>query len=185
MSNEPTDHLALLLLDLQDPFLAAIPDADLLLRRTTFALEAARLFGLSVGATEQVPDKLGPTTAAIRSNLPNERAIFPKTTFSGFGAEGLQFWLQSQEIDHLLLAGIETPVCVYQTALEALHEDIGVTVLSDCVGQRRSADRSPVLEQLGRMEAHVLPSETIFYSLLASASDSRFRDFTRLVKAYS
>ena len=82
----------------------------------------------------------------------------------------------------MLLAGIETSICIYQTALQALSANIGVTLLSDCISERRIEDRAPVLEQLLSMDAHVLPSETIFYSLLGSAEHPQFREFNKLVK---
>jgi len=56
-------------------------------------------------------------------------------------------------------------------------------LLSDCVSQRRGDDRAAVLQQLLNMEAHILPAETVFYSLLGSAEHPHFREFTRLVKA--
>ncbi|MFT5837465.1 MAG: hypothetical protein ACI9ZV_000970, partial [Candidatus Azotimanducaceae bacterium] len=64
MSN-PTNHLGLLLIDFQDVFLKAIPDRERLLQRTTFALKAAELLGVSVAATEQLPEKLGATTTTL------------------------------------------------------------------------------------------------------------------------
>ncbi|MGB0257161.1 MAG: cysteine hydrolase family protein, partial [Coraliomargarita sp.] len=94
-------------------------------------------------------------------------------------------WIETSQIDHLLLIGIETSICIYQTAVQALGNGTGVTLLSDCIGERRPQDRQAVLTQLLSMDAHVLPSETIFYSLLGSAKHPKFREFTQLVKAHS
>lgn len=181
--SDPTNHLGLLLIDFQDVFLKAIPDSERLLQRTTFALKAAELLGVAVAATEQLPDKLGGTTDALTSIWDENTPVFDKSSFSAFEADGLQRWIEANQIDHLLIAGIETSICVYQTAIQALGEDTGVTLLSDCIGERRLEDREPVLKQLLSMEAHVLPSETIFYSLLGSAEHPKFREFTQLVKA--
>lgn len=181
MSN-PANHLGLLLIDFQDVFLKAIPDRERLLKRSTFAVKAAELLGVSVAVTEQVPEKLGSTTEALSSAWDVDTPVFDKSAFSAFEAEGLQRWIESKQIDHLLIAGIETSICVYQTALQALGADIGVTLLSDCISERRLEDRAPVLEQLLAMDAHILPSETIFYSLLGSTEHPQFREFTQLVK---
>ena len=181
MSN-PSKHLGLLLIDFQDVFLKEIPDRERLLRRSTFALKAAQLLGVSVAVTEQIPEKLGATTRALSSYLEVNAPIFEKSAFSAFEAEGLQRWIESKQIDHLLLAGIETSICIYQTALQALSADNGVTLLSDCISERRNEDRAPVLEQLLSMDAHILPSETIFYSLFGSAEHPQFREFNKLVK---
>lgn len=181
MSN-PSEHLGLLLIDFQDVFLKEIPDRERLLKRSTFALKAAELLGVSVAVTEQIPEKLGATTEVLRSYWDVNTPVFDKSAFSAFDAEGLHRWIESNLIDHLLLAGIETSICIYQTALQALGADIGVTLLSDCISERRLEDRAPVLEQLLSMDAHILPSETIFYSLLGSAEHPHFREFNELVK---
>ena len=181
MSN-PSEHLGLLLIDFQDVFLKEIPDRERLLKRSTFALKAAELLGVSVAVTEQIPEKLGATTEVLRSYWDVNTLVFDKSAFSAFEAEGLNRWIESNQIDHLLLAGIETSICIYQTALQALSADIGVTLLSDCISERRLEDRAPVLEQLLSMDAHILPSETIFYSLLGSAEHPKFREFNELVK---
>lgn len=180
--SDPTNHLGLLLIDFQDVFLKAIPDSERLLRRTTFALKAAELLGVAVAATEQLPEKLGGTTEALTSVWDENTPVFDKSAFSAMEAGGLHRWVEANQIDHLLIAGIETSICVYQTAIQALGEDTGVTLLSDCISERRAEDREPVLKQLLSMEAHVLPSETIFYSLLGSAEHPKFREFTKLVK---
>ena len=183
--SDPINHLGLLVVDLQDVFLKTIPHAETLLKRCSFAIEAAQLLGCKVAVTEQLPDKLGGTNEQICSVLPQYTPSFEKSAFSALEAEGVTRWIETGQIDHLLLIGIETPICIYQTAVQALGNGTGVTLLSDCISERRPQDHAAVLTQLLSMDAHVLPSETIFYSLLGSATHSKFKDFTALVKAYS
>ena len=181
MSN-PVNHLGFLLIDFQEKFLQVMPDREILIKRTCFALKAAELLGISVGATEQLPEKLGDTTTDLSKFWNSKTHIFKKNTFSALDAGGISRWLEAEQIDHLLIAGIESSVCVYQTAVHALSLDLGVTILSDCISERRIEDRSPVLKQLLTMQAHVLPCETVFYSLLGSTMHPKFREFTQLVK---
>lgn len=181
MSN-PINHLGLLCIDLQDAFLKAIPEQAALLRRCRFAIEAAELLGVTVAATEQLPEKLGATSEALTGIWSEDTPVFSKSAFSALEADGLQRWIESNQIDHLLLMGIEVPICIYQTAVQALGSDLGITLLSDCVGQRRAEDREPVFRQLLSMDAHILPAETIFYSLLGDASHPKFKAYTQLVK---
>lgn len=179
----PIDHLGLLCIDLQTSFLKVIPQPEQLLRRCRFALEAAQLLGVSIAVTEQIPEKLGPSHPDLSAIWPETTPVFSKSNFSALAAGGLHRWLEANHIEHLLLIGIEVPICIYQTAVQALGDDLGVTVLSDCVSQRRNDDRAAVFQQLLKMEAHILPAETVFYSLLGSAEHPDFREFTRLVKA--
>ena len=180
--SDPINHLGLLCIDMQEAFLKAVPNQETLLHRCRFALQAAQLLGVSVAATEQLPEKLGATHPGLAQLWPEDTPVFPKSGFSALAADGLPRWIEANQIDHLLLIGIEVPICVYQTAVQALGDDLGVTLLSDCVSQRRGEDREAVFQQLLAMEAHILPSETIFYSLLGGADHPNFRDFTKLVK---
>ena len=182
-SSEILDAVALLVVDMQDAFLNVMPDRDAVLRRTALAIEAARAFGIKVIFTEQAPAKLGPTHADLLALAPEAR-VFAKNEFSALLAEGLQEYLRRINVYHLLLAGIETPICIYQTALHAQDNDLDVTLLSDCTTGRRPEDCVIVMEALSRAECHVLPAETVFYSMLGSSLNPRFAHFTRIVKRY-
>lgn len=176
-------RVLLLVVDLQPVFLAAVRDGAAVRQRAAFAIEAARGLGLPVALTEQVPEKLGGTAPELRG-LATDAPVFAKSSFSAWGAPGLREWVEEREIEHVLLAGIETPVCVYQTALGALAEERQVTLLSDCLGARRPDDAGTVLAHLARLGCHPLPSETVFYSILESTRHPFFREFTQLVKRY-
>jgi nicotinamidase-related amidase len=183
MTAAPAATPLLLCLDLQPAFLAAIPDSQRLHWRCSFALEAAAGLGLPIIFTEQVPAKLGPTAEDLLALAPNP-AVFSKDAFSALAHAPLQKHLQAAAARHLLIAGLETPICIYQTARDALAAGYAVTLLSDCVGARRQDDADAVLAQLRHAGATVLPAETVFYSLLAGATHPFFRELTQLVKKY-
>lgn len=178
----PADTL-LLCVDMQPVFIAAMEKPAEVQRRCAFALAAAVGLGVPVAFTEQVPQKLGGTAPELRALAPDAPA-WAKTTFSAFADPAIHAELQARQVRHVLLCGIETPVCVYQTAIAALGEDIHVTVLSDAVGARRPDDARTCLEALARLGAHVLPAETVFYALLGDVSHPFFRSYTRLVKSH-
>lgn len=175
----------LLAVDLQPTLLAGMPDGEDSLRRACFAVSAAAGLGLPVVFTEQVPAKLGPTAAALPVLAPGA-PVFGKDSFSALADDAVRAeLLDRRQVGHLLLCGIETPVCIYQTALDALRAGIDVTLLNDAVGARRPDDAAACLEALRAAGVNVLPSETVFYALLGSARHPFFRDYTRLVKAYA
>jgi nicotinamidase-related amidase len=175
------DGALLVVIDMQPGFLKAIPGGDAVTRRCAFAISAAALVGMPVAFTEQVPAKLGPTDPALVALAPSA-AVFAKDTFSACNDTGFASALERRGTTHLLLAGIETPVCVFQTALGALGRGLQVTILSDAIGARRAGDAADVLRYLATKGCHILPSESVFYSVLGGATHSRFREFTALVK---
>jgi nicotinamidase-related amidase len=186
MPSDPpaTAALALLCLDVQPTFLKAIPGASEIQRRCAFAIQAAAGLDLDVIFTEQVPQKLGPTAPDLLA-LAATPLVFGKTTFSALAHAPLADALRARGVQHLLLCGIETPVCIYQTAIDAVHADMHVTLLADCTGARRTDDAAVCLEALARAGVHVLPSETVFYSLLRGADHPFFKTYTQLVKRHS
>jgi nicotinamidase-related amidase len=174
---------ALLVIDVQPPFLAAVAEGDAVRARCRLAVAAARLLGVPVLLTEQAPGKLGATDPSVLAAAGEAPPTFPKEAFSALRAPGLAEALRDLRADHLLLAGVEGPVCVHQTAVQALAEDLGVTLLGDAIGARRPGDQAMAFESLRRAGAHVLPVETVFYSMLGGSDHPRFREFTALVKA--
>lgn len=188
MTSQPPsalDDTLLLCMDMQPAVIGAVANGAAILRRCEFAVAAAAGLGLPIGFTEQVPQKLGATAPSLLALGPRA-PVWGKQAFSALGdAEIRKALLETRAVRHLLICGIETPICVYQTAVAALADEVLVTVLSDCVGARRADDAADCLNALARHGAHVLPSETVFYSLLRDTTHPYFRDFTRLVKSHS
>jgi nicotinamidase-related amidase len=177
-------HLGLLVLDVQASFLKVFTEPDPFVKRVAFCVETANLFGIPTLFTEQRPEVLGHTIEEIACLNPDSPRV-SKTSFSAFNEPAIAEWIERNSIHHLLITGLETPVCVYQSALDALNQDLEVTLLCDAVGARRSEDAAAVLASLRIHGAHVLPAETIFYSILRDSKHPLFKEFTALVKKYS
>lgn len=173
----------LLCIDLQPAFLAAISDGTRVAHRSAFAVESAKGLGLPILFTEQVPAKLGPTDPALLALAAPAEAL-AKDSFSALSDEKISRRLQEAGIDRLLICGIETSVCVYQTALAALRNEYQVTILTDCVGARRPNDAAVALAALAKAGCDLLPAETVFYAALHDARHPFFRTYTGLVKKY-
>ncbi|MGY8695327.1 MAG: isochorismatase family protein, partial [Verrucomicrobiia bacterium] len=131
--------VALLVLDAQDCFIDTLHDKPGFLSRCTFAIDAAQALGITTLFTEQVPNKLGHTNAKLLRRAQSPK-LFHKESFSALSAPGIESFLRDNEIYHLLVCGLETPICVYQTGLQAVDEDIDVTFLVDALGCRRAED---------------------------------------------
>jgi nicotinamidase-related amidase len=182
--NGTADNMLLLCIDLQPVFLATVADGARVARRTAFAIESARGFGVPVLFTEQVPAKLGGTEPSLLALVAPPAEAVGKDTFSAFSDEKICRRLQEIGPDHLLLCGLETSVCVYQTAMAALRNEYQVTILTDCVGGRRAEDGVTALAALAKAGCELLPAETVFYTLLHDARHAFFKPFTALVKKY-
>ncbi len=181
----PFSGALLLCVDLQQVFLNAIPDGPQLVRRCSFAVQAAKGLGIPIAFTEQVPQKLGGTLPELTKLAPNAK-LFGKATFSALADDGIRDAIRAMDIEHLIICGLETSICVYQTALDALDAQLQVTILSDGVSARRPADAQVCLDALrARNHVFVLPSETVFYSMLQNVKHPFFKTFTQLVKDHA
>jgi len=182
MSESPVPHLALLVVDVQPTFLKALPDAEAFLRRCALAVGAARLLGIPVFFTEQVPAKLGGTHPDLLQSAGPSAVVVSKTAFSALAGDELATALSSQGINNLLIGGLEGPVCVYQPAVDALRLEMGVTLLADAITARRPADQETCFSMLRHHGVTILPVETVFYAMVHDAQSPHFRAFTELVK---
>jgi len=178
-----TTNSVLIVVDVQDKLLALISRTPILLLNLSFLLDSAKLLGVPVLATEQYPKGLGPTSASISERLP--KPIAEKTAFSCFGAA--EFCSQIAGIDRskAIVVGIETHVCVMQTALDLLERDFRVTIPVDAVAARGTIDHDSALRRMERAGALLTTCETIVFEWLGSASSPAFKAASGLVQERS
>ena len=164
----PLKGLAVLAIDLQPVFLEVVEDSNNFFKSCRFLFETVELLGLPLYLTEQVPAKLGHTDDRLL-DIAESAPVYAKDSFSALGAPGLA-------------AGVETSICVYLTALEALSLGKDVTILSDCVSCRRPSDGDWALRKLAVAGCHVLPLESVFYGIIGGADHPCFREFSELTR---
>jgi nicotinamidase-related amidase len=170
---------ALLVIDVQDKLLAAIPGADALLRNVAFLIDAAKLLGVPVLATEQYPKGLGPTAACIAGRL--TPGLPAKTAFSCAAVPEVVAAVEGGR-PTVLVAGIESHVCVLQTVLDLSARGVRVFVAADAVASRFEADHRSALARMERAGAISTTVETAAFELLATAAHPAFKAVSRLVQ---
>lgn len=124
--------------------------------------------------TEQYPAGLGGTIPEIAAMLEG-RPRFEKTVFSCFGAPGFGGWLWERGVSRLLVVGIETHICVLQTALQGLQAGLNVHVLADGVGSYRVEDHERALARIQAAGGVVTTWEMSVYELLGQAAGPTFK----------
>jgi nicotinamidase-related amidase len=173
----------LLVVDIQDKLLAAIPTAETLIRNAGFLMDVAALLTIPIRATEQYPKGLGPTNAAIARRLP--QPIPAKTAFSCCGAEGLLHELRALNRGQIVLVGMETHVCVSQTAFDLLEAGFHVVLPVDALASRFALDAEVALRRLERGGATVTTVEAIAFEWVRDASHPQFKNVSKLVRERS
>ena len=181
MAKLDPERAALVVIDVQEAFRKAIPTFDDVARATGTLIEGAKAIGIPVVATEQYPKGLGRTVPEVADRLPDGATPLEKVVFSAAGADG--FELDGR--DQALVCGIETHVCVNQTVLDLLAEDVEVHVAEDAVGSRAESNRRLGLHKMERAGATVTSVETALFELLGRAGTDRFKQVQKLILEYA
>jgi nicotinamidase-related amidase len=173
-------HSALLVIDVQDKLLAKMPDAEGLVHDVCFLMDAARLLQIPVFCTEQYPTGLGPTHPEIVRRLPGERQA--KTTFSCCGAPGVLAELRATGRRNIVLVGMETHVCVLQTALDLLAERLTVFLPVDSLQSRFRIDHETALRRLEGAGSILTTVESIIFEWLGASDHPQFKNVLRMIQ---
>jgi nicotinamidase-related amidase len=144
-------------------------------------VRCAQLLEVPILGTEQIPEKLGATSEPFNTLLADV-PMSGKTAFSCCGDAAFSRHFQSLEKKQAILVGIETHVCVYQTAIDLLEQGVEVFVVADAVSSRAAENRVMALEAMRDAGAKILPTETLLFALLRDAADPAFRSLLKLIK---
>jgi nicotinamidase-related amidase len=169
----------LLVIDVQEKLVPLIPDAPSLIRNTAFLIDAARRLEMPVQATEQYPRGLGATVPELARRLPQRP---DKVQFSSCACPGVVEAFHRGARPRIVLAGIETHVCVLHTALDLLALDFRVYVAVDAVAARYRIDHDVALRRLEQAGAVLTTSEGCVFEWLGGAGHPAFKDVSRLVQ---
>lgn len=175
----------LVVVDVQEKLAAAMPaDAlDRLVKNTGILLETAKLLGMKVIASEQYPKGLGPTLPAIAEKLRDAGATpLAKMTFDACSDLGIARALAEAAPRSVVVVGMETHVCVFQTARELAKRGYAAHVVADAVTSRREENRVLGLSLCERAGAVITPTETVAFDLLGQAGTDAFKAVSKLVR---
>lgn len=171
----------LLLVDVQEALAGSIWEMDRVMNRCHFLLESARELGVPIVVTEQNPERMGRTVAALSAFASAPHA---KMAFSAYGCEACVADINALDRTQAIVIGIETHICVSQTAHDLLRSGFEVAVCPDAVSARNTERHKLGMERIrdaGIMPAH---TESVVYEWLGSASHAKFRDVLKIVKEH-
>jgi nicotinamidase-related amidase len=175
----------LVVVDVQERLAAALPGsvATRVVANAGILLEAARLLGVSVLASEQYPKGLGPTVGPIAAKL-RALGVAPvdKLTFDAFGEPRLAGHLAERAPRAVVLLGVEAHVCIFQTARGLARQGIDVRIVADAVGSRREENCALGLALSERAGAIAMPAEAVVFDWLGQAGTDEFRAVAQLMR---
>lgn len=177
------DETVLVIIDVQEKLAAAMPSGvrDRVIERIEMLLTTATTLSIPVIVTEQYPNGLGHTEQDIQQLLPPETEVIEKTAFSAANVEAFQQSLSALNRKQVVLVGMETHICVLQTALTLLQQDYGVFVVEDAVSSRSKANQYNALQRVRHAGGVVTNVESVIFELLQDASREEFKALAKLI----
>jgi nicotinamidase-related amidase len=178
------EHCALVVVDLQEKLLPAIFEKERVIKNAKLLIECAKILQLPIILTQQYPRGLGETERGIREALPAGLQPIDKLEFGCFGNPGFREAVQQLKPrrNTLLLAGIESHVCVTQTALGAVQDGFRVHVAADATSSRSEFNWKIGLDRMKDAGAQLSSTEMMIYELLARSGTPEFKAMLSFLK---
>ena len=175
----------LMIIDVQERLAPHIADGEAATANCERLVRYARRLGVPVTITEHYPQGLGPTMASVRDAAGNETPRLEKIAFSCWRDAAIRGRIEDlarQGHDQIVVAGMETHVCVGQTVLDLLANQKQVLVVADAVGSRDARVRDLALERFRDAGAAIVAQEMIAFEWLERGDDPAFKDLIKLIK---
>lgn len=177
------DESVVVVVDLQPSFMTGILDSDRVLHRSKFLLKCANMLGVPSIGTEQSPERMGGLEPEIESLL--RMKPIAKRSFSCCSEDAFPNALGGLKKDQAILIGIETNICVSQTAHHLLDQGYQVFLAEDAAAARSSRAHETALRRLRHAGVIVTDTEAIVYEWMNTSSHEKFRDVLEFVKEYA
>ena len=175
----------LVVVDLQERLLPAIPAAPQAVDRARILIAAAAQVGVPISVTEQYPRGIGPSVAAIRDALPASASIHEKISFAASRDEAFRAHVNAAREggrDQLVICGTEAHVCVLQTALGFRQQGYEVFVVADAVASRDRTSVGHARDRLLQAGCGWVNTEMVVFEWMERAGTDLFRSVVKLIK---
>ncbi len=171
----------LVIIDVQEKLYPVMHDHETLLNNLCKLVKGFHLFELPILITEQAPHKLGETIDSI-SNLFIDFDPIIKSSFSCAGDPDFIKKSSNLSADGIVLAGIETHVCIYQTERDLIRRGHHVEVVTDAVRSRDPINHNIALDRIRNNGGFLTTVEMILFNIQENAKGDRFRELVKIVK---
>jgi nicotinamidase-related amidase len=175
------DKAVLVIIDLQGNLAQAMFDKENLFSNTIKLIKGFKALNLPIMITEQIPQKLGPTLPQIASELDGIKSI-AKESFSCWDEINFKKQIEALNRKHVVLLGIETHVCVYQTAVDLISHGYHLHLVADAVSSRTPENRQIGIDAMKSAGAKITSAEMVLFEMLHTAADPKAKELFKIIK---
>lgn len=171
----------LFIIDIQDRLVPVMEHGKKVIKNNVILIETSKELKMPIIITEQYPRGLGSTVLEIGEKIDNNTKIFKKLSFTAYIDEVKQE-LEKSGRNKVIITGMETHVCVFQTVRDLLDNGYEVFIVRDGVSSRKKDNFLNALELMKTMGAVIMDTETIIFDLLKTAGTLEFKALSNLIK---
>jgi nicotinamidase-related amidase len=175
------DRSCLLIIDFQEKIFPFIHENEKLLKNVLILINGLKTLEVPLIVTEQYTKGLGPTIGPVAEALGNIHRV-EKSSFSCCGEPRFNMELATSGKENVIIAGIESHVCVLQTVIDLEHQGYKPIVVEDCISSRNPNDKIIAIQRMRQEGAIVTTFESILFELLRNSGSEAFKAISKLVK---
>ena len=170
-----------LVIDIQEKLWPVMADKDLLVSNCEKLIDGLQLLNVPLVVTQQYSKGLGSTIREISSHF-SDFSYLEKSSFSCLDEPTYAAYLQHSGKKTVLICGIESHVCVLQTAIDLQEQGYQHIVVADCIGSRNPEEKQIALQRLSLEGIRISTAESLLFELTRSSQASEFRAISKIVK---
>jgi len=175
------DNTILLLIDVQGQLAQLMHEKEKMFKSLGTLIQGLKILEVPIIWMEQIPKNLGPTTEAVSKYLTGEAPI-EKFSFSCCDNPQFMEKLKKAGRTQVLLTGIESHICVFQTGYDLIHQGCEVQVVTDCVSSRTRENKDVGIQRIVQSGGQVTCVEMVLFELLKAAQGDKFKQVIKLIK---
>ncbi len=175
------DNTALCIIDVQGKLAHLMHEKEALFENVERLIKSAQILDMPIILTEQYPKGLGPTLSQFTELMPEVEPI-DKISFSCCANDEFSEKIRKLGRRQLLISGIETHICIYQTSLDLIEAGYQPHLVADAVSSRSEFNKTIALNRMKDAGAFLTTTEMALFELLHSAEGPNFKAISKLIK---
>ena len=176
-----TGNTVLIIVDIQAKLAHLMRKKSMLFDNLQRLIKGMQILGIPIIWVEHCPERLGPTIPEV-ANLLSDIKPISKHSFSCCGSDEFMQEIKKLNRQQVLIAGIETHICIYQTVRDLLNLQYEIQIVADAVSSRTVENFKIGLEKIKDLGAALTSTETALFELLKEVTGERFRKILKIVK---
>ena len=175
------DNTIMLLIDVQGQLAQLMHEREKFFKSCEILIQGMKILGVPIIWMEQIPKNLGPTTESLSKYLTDQTPI-EKFSFSCCGEPRFMDEFKKAGRTQVLLTGIETHICVFQTGYDLIQQGCEIQVVADCVSSRTKENKKIGIKRIVQSGGQASCVEMVFFELLRAAQGDKFKQIIKLIK---